>query len=64
MTATRQGCDCQQSEEREAAEKQRSLETVERLKRRAADPAMQGWTFENDNGKCPQMEHAHFYVEN
>ena len=25
---------------------------------------MQGWTFENDNGKCPQMEHAHFYVEN
>ena len=53
-------------EEREAAEKQRShLETVERLKRRGfTDPAMQGWTFENDNGKCPQMEHAHFYVEN
>ena len=61
-------CDCQRAEreEREAAEKQRShLETVERLKRRGfTDPAMQGWTFENDNGKCPQMEHAHFYVEN
>ena len=57
-------CDCQRAEreEREAAEKQRShLETVERLKRRGCtDPAMQGWTFENDNGKCPQMEHAHF----
>ena len=61
-------CDCQRAEreKREAAEKQRShLETVERLKRRGfTDPAMQGWTFENDNGKCPQMEHAHFYVEN
>ena len=58
-------CDCQRAEreKREAAEKQRShLETVERLKRRGfTDPAMQGWTFENDNGKCPQMEHAHFY---
>ena len=47
-------CDCQRAEreEREAAEKQRShLETVERLKRRGfTDPAMQGWTFENDNG--------------
>ena len=46
-------CDCQRAEreEREAAEKQRShLETVERLKRRGfTDPAMQGWTFENDN---------------
>ena len=24
---------------------------------------MQEWTFANDNGKCPQMEIAHFYVE-
>ena len=61
-------CDCQRAarEEREAAEKRRShLETVERLKRRGfTDPAMQNWTFENDNGKCPQMGHARFYVEN
>ena len=60
-------CDCQRAEreEREAAEKRRShLETVERLKRRGfTDPAMQNWTFENDNGKCPQMGKAHSYVE-
>ena len=60
-------CDCQRAEreERAAAEKQRShLETVERLKRRGfTDPAMQGWTFENDNGKCPQMTKARSYVE-
>ena len=56
-------CDCQRAarEEREAAEKRRShLETVEELKRRGfTDPAMRDWTFENDNGKNPQMEHAH-----
>ena len=61
-------CDCQRAERerREAAEKQRShREAVERLKRQGfTDPAMQGWTFENDNGKCPQMGHARFYVEN
>lgn len=28
------------------------------------DPAMREWTFANDNGKCPQMKHARFYVEN
>ena len=28
------------------------------------DPAMKDWTFANDNGKCPQMKHARFYVEN
>ena len=54
-------CDCQRAEreEREAAEKQRShLETVERLKRRGfTDPAMQGWTFENDNGENPADSH-------
>ena len=27
------------------------------------DPAMREWTFANDNGKCPQMKHARFYVE-
>ena len=39
-------------------------EEVERLKRIGfTDPAMQEWTFENDNGKCPQMHKAHAYVE-
>ena len=60
-------CDCQRAarEEREAGEaSRRHREEVERLKRQGfTDPAMQGWTFENDNGKCPQMDKAHFYVE-
>lgn len=60
-------CDCQRAarEEREAGEaSRRHREEVERLKRRGfTDPAMQHWTFENDNGKCPQMKHAHSYVE-
>ena len=35
------------------------------LKRKGfTDPAMREWTFANDNGKCPQMKHARFYVEN
>ena len=51
--------------EREAAEQRRKhLDTVEDLKRRGfTNPTMQEWTFANDNGKCPQMEIAHFYVE-
>ena len=28
-----------------------------------SDPAMLDWTFENDNGRSPQMHHAHHYVE-
>ena len=60
-------CDCLRAarEEREAGEaSRRHREEVERLKRQGfTDPAMQGWTFENDNGKCPQMDKAHFYVE-
>ena len=28
-----------------------------------SDPAMLNWTFENDNGRSPQMHHAHRYVE-
>ena len=54
-------CDCQ----REAAEKRRThLEAVERLKQRGfTNPAMREWTFDNDNGKCPQMKHARSYVE-
>ena len=39
-------------------------EEVERLKRTGfTDPAMREWTFENDNGKCPQMHKAYSYVE-
>ncbi len=60
-------CDCQKAQrlEREAAEQRRKhLDTVEDLKRRGfTNPTMQEWTFANDNGKCPQMEIAHFYVE-
>ncbi len=52
-------CDCQRAarEEREAAEKRRRhLDTVEELKRRGfTDPTMRDWTFENDNGRNPQM---------
>lgn len=37
---------------------------MERLKREGfSNPVMRQWTFENDNGKCPQIEKAHFYVE-
>ena len=59
-------CDCQRKirEEREAAEKQRKhLDIVEDLKRRGfTDPAMRNWNFEQDNGKCPQMQTARSYV--
>ena len=60
-------CDCQRAarEKQQAAEsRQKHLEKVEDLKRRGfTNPTMQEWTFANDNGKCPQMEIAHFYVE-
>ena len=61
-------CRCEQERiDREAAEQEtrRHCQTVDDLKRRGfTDPAMRGWTFANDNGKCPQMKHAHFYVKN
>ena len=60
-------CDCKRAdrEKREAADReQKHREEVERLKRKGfTDPAMREWTFENDNGKCPQMEKARRYVE-
>ena len=60
-------CRCEQERiDREAAEQEahRHCQTVADLKRRGfTDPAMQDWTFANDNGKCQQMKHAHFYVE-
>lgn len=60
-------CDCRRAErekrEKEETEKKHSDE-VERLKRNGfTDAAMREWTFANDNGKCPQIEKAHFYVE-
>ena len=61
-------CCCEQERlDREAAEQEarRHRQAVADLKRRGfTDPAMREWTFANDNGKCPQMKHAHFYVEN
>lgn len=60
-------CRCEQERiDREAAEQEahRHRQAVADLKRLGfTDPAMRGWTFANDNGKCPQMKHAHFYVE-
>ena len=61
-------CRCEQERlDREAAEQEarRHHQAVADLKRRGfTDPAMREWTFANDNGKCPQMKHARFYVEN
>ena len=60
-------CDCcrteREKQEKEELAKKHSDE-VDRLKRNGfTDSAMQHWTFENDNGNCPQIEKAHFYVE-
>ena len=61
-------CRCEQERlDREAAEQEarRHRQAVDNLKHKGfTDPAMREWTFANDNGKCPQMKHAHFYVEN
>lgn len=61
-------CRCEQERlDREAAEQEarRHRQAVADLKGKGfTDPAMREWTFANDNGKCPQMKHAHFYVEN
>ncbi|NCE64628.1 ATP-binding protein [Pseudoflavonifractor sp. 524-17] len=61
-------CRCEQERfDREAAEQEahRHHRAVADLKRKGfTNPAMKEWTFANDNGKCPQMKHAQFYVEN
>ena len=61
-------CRCEQERlDREAAEQEaeRHHRAVADLKDKGfTDPAMRTWTFANDNGKCPQMKHAHFYVDN
>ncbi len=60
-------CQCEQErQEQKAAEQeaQRHRQVVADLKHKGfTDPAMREWTFANDNGKCPQMKHARFYVE-
>ena len=60
-------CSCQRTE-REKQEtlisQQKHNDLVRRLKAEGfSDPAMLDWTFENDNGRSPQMYHAHRYVE-
>ena len=60
-------CDCKRTE-REKHEaiinRQKHIDLVRRLKADGfSDPAMLDWTFENDNGRSPQMHHAHRYVE-
>ena len=61
-------CRCEQERiDREAAEQEarRHRQAVADLKGKGfTDPAMREWTFANDNGKCSQMKHARFYVEN
>ena len=60
-------CECQRKEreKRESEERQREHEaTVERLKDSGfTDGSMKRWTFDNDNGRNPQMRFAHIYVE-
>ena len=60
-------CICQRTE-REKQEalinQQKHNNLVRRLKAEGfSDPSMLDWTFENDNGRSPQMHHAHRYVE-
>ena len=60
-------CVCQRTkrEKQEAIiNQQRHINCVRRLKADGfSDPAMLDWTFENDNGRSPQIHHAHRYVE-
>ena len=60
-------CNCQRIERRKQdalIRQQKHSDLVRRLKAEGfSDPAMLGWTFENDNGRSPQMHHAHRYVE-
>ena len=60
-------CCCQRME-REKQEalinRQKHSDLVRRLKAEGfSDPSMLDWTFENDNGRSPQMHHAYRYVE-
>ena len=45
-------------------ERRRHAHQVDELKHIGfTDATMRRWTFENDNGNCPQMEYARFYAE-
>ena len=61
-------CRCERERlEREKArqEADRHRQAVRGLKKRGfTDPAMEEWTFEGDNGRCPQLSRARFYVDN
>ena len=60
-------CSCQRIEraKQEALiSQQKHSDLVRRLKAEGfSDPAVLDWKFENDNGRSPQMCHAHRYVE-
>ena len=60
-------CSCQRTQRKKQEaliNQQKHLDRVRRLKAEGfSDPAMLDWTFENDNGRSPQMYHAHRYVE-
>ena len=60
-------CSCQRIEraKQEALiSQQKHSDLVRQLKAEGfSDPAMLDWKFENDNGRSPQMCHAHRYVE-
>ena len=59
-------CRCEterQAQEQAQIEARRHEQAVSELKRRGfTDPAMQTWTFANDNSRCPQLKHARQYV--
>lgn len=60
-------CACHKAEREQqetAIKEQKHLDLVRRLKAEGfSDLAMLDWTFENDNGRSPQIHHAHRYVE-
>ena len=60
-------CRCRQERidrDNAVSERLRHEKQVETLKRSGfTDASMREWTFANDNGGCPQMQHAKFYVE-
>ena len=61
-------CECERKQiEKEEAERKARMhrEEVERLRRAGfSSYQMRNWTFENDNGKNPQMDYARDYVDN
>lgn len=60
-------CSCQRTERKKQEvliSQQKHSDLVRRLKAEGfSAPAMLDWTFENDNGRSPQMHYAHRYVE-